>query len=713
MGQLKVFLSASKSANPINVQIIRDILKKRGCLVFEYDPADPNEQMLGCDLLYIIPPEGCDVIPRITVGRGQYKAIKKWEKEKSKKTIVIINYLKREFVFIKMEQINVRICNKTRIGAVCVNTFEFDMNYEQMCKLTEFIDKPKGVHCANQQQWDFAASKLKRIDKVGYRECGDIIDINSPNNSFFSTSNKASSYEILSFEVWCKENNYSVNKPKWYETLKIGDKVKCIGNVNGYVSRKIGEILTIDIDFSKCKKISFAGDSSTFFEEFELVSRLTDEKPIDPKIALLERAIKEYPIGTKFNSATSGLVSITGICVKDIPKFNSSGNIGTKDNGTNGIIYNAYTGKWAEKIPEDTTPFVEPIKKDLPWGQWYKKKDYIVHLYHRNSVWGFHKGQWFESEGFSEEGLIPTSEYDSHELFKTEILKRYPLKRFTDLRNTLDFDIKNYNLSFNNKSTQIYIPVDPNPVRANASARIFNNGVWAKEVSRFEVGKWYKLGVWISKFSHLENSYQFWGENINTDSKFHDKKGYLSLKDYTPVLITDLSEIQQYLPKEHPDKIIIEKLSEFGYFVAIDNDPVGVSIMKKGDIGIGISESCFKFDSPKAIHLKGVNWSGNKDSIGLKWFKTLGEAEAFARTLDSIRNQTFFINKDEYEKQEVKHIKPFFEPTTVLSTEELKVQLEKLRKVGGLYRTTCEMLSPNAFKSIDKKKKLLKISTII
>ena len=184
MEQLKVFLSASKSANPINVQIIRDMLKKRGCLVFEYDPADPNEQMLGCDLLYIIPPEACDVIPRITVGRGQYEAIRRWEKEKSKETVVITNYLNKEFVFTRMEQITNRVCNRTRIGYVSTDLFGFDMNYNKMCKLAKFIDKPQAVHCANQQQWDFAASKLGRTDKIGYNDCGDIISIDSPNNSF-------------------------------------------------------------------------------------------------------------------------------------------------------------------------------------------------------------------------------------------------------------------------------------------------------------------------------------------------------------------------------------------------------------------------------------------------------------------------------------------------------------------------------------------------
>lgn len=69
----------------------------------------------------------------------------------------------------------------------------------------------------------------------------------------------------------------------------------------------------------------------------------------------------------------------------------------------------------------------------------------------------------------------------------------------------------------------------------------------------FEVGKWYKLNNWYSKFKKLKNKNEFWGEAINTDSDYHSKDGYLDLNAYTPKLLTDLSEIQQYLPSGHPD----------------------------------------------------------------------------------------------------------------------------------------------------------------
>ena len=74
--------------------------------------------------------------------------------------------------------------------------------------------------------------------------------------------------------------------------------------------------------------------------------------------------------------------------------------------------------------------------------------------------------------------------------------------------------------------------------------------------TKFEKGRWYKMGNnWISKFSHLKDN-QFWGENINTISKYHDKSGWLSFKENEPILITNLSEIQEFLPTNHPDKIV-------------------------------------------------------------------------------------------------------------------------------------------------------------
>lgn len=74
--------------------------------------------------------------------------------------------------------------------------------------------------------------------------------------------------------------------------------------------------------------------------------------------------------------------------------------------------------------------------------------------------------------------------------------------------------------------------------------------------TEFIVGKWYKLNDWIAKLKKLEKTY-FWCDETIRDKKYNNSPGYLDLINYNnPILLTDLTEIQQYLPDNHPDKII-------------------------------------------------------------------------------------------------------------------------------------------------------------
>jgi len=97
---------------------------------------------------------------------------------------------------------------------------------------------------------------------------------------------------------------------------------------------------------------------------------------------------------------------------------------------------------------------------------------------------------------------------------------------------------------------------------------------------KFETGKWYKLGEWISKFSHLKNN-EFWGENICIKDNYRDPLGWLDLDAYTPKLITNLEEIQQYLPANHPDKVSNSLIGR--YLKALINAPFGIGRANKGD----------------------------------------------------------------------------------------------------------------------------------
>ena len=80
----------------------------------------------------------------------------------------------------------------------------------------------------------------------------------------------------------------------------------------------------------------------------------------------------------------------------------------------------------------------------------------------------------------------------------------------------------------------------------------------------FEKGKWYKLKTaydWYAKFKCFIGNKWVYEESINILTGKYDKRndgwGWDNFKNlgYSGTLLTDLSEIQKYLPKNHPDLI--------------------------------------------------------------------------------------------------------------------------------------------------------------
>ena len=75
-----------------------------------------------------------------------------------------------------------------------------------------------------------------------------------------------------------------------------------------------------------------------------------------------------------------------------------------------------------------------------------------------------------------------------------------------------------------------------------------------KTDSEYIVGKWYKLGEWVAKFSELKGD-QFWCSMSGTpyDNYKHFESGNLSIKRHgTPKLITDMTEVYKLFPGEEP-----------------------------------------------------------------------------------------------------------------------------------------------------------------
>ncbi len=72
---------------------------------------------------------------------------------------------------------------------------------------------------------------------------------------------------------------------------------------------------------------------------------------------------------------------------------------------------------------------------------------------------------------------------------------------------------------------------------------------------KFEVGKWYKYNSGYKKFSKLENNRFYYSEDIYRSNYKYYKNLNWCCESLGIILLTDLTEIQEYLPDGHVDKI--------------------------------------------------------------------------------------------------------------------------------------------------------------
>ena len=111
----------------------------------------------------------------------------------------------------------------------------------------------------------------------------------------------------------------------------------------------------------------------------------------------------------------------------------------------------------------------------------------------------------------------------------------------------------------------------------NKGFTLYKASDFLEELPKFEEGKWYKVNDKYTKFLILENeSLIFGSEHIYNNKHYISelKTGtWISKLSDNPVLLTDLSEIQQYLPLNHPDLIPKENLHFY--------DDSGLLIKKK------------------------------------------------------------------------------------------------------------------------------------
>jgi hypothetical protein len=114
---------------------------------------------------------------------------------------------------------------------------------------------------------------------------------------------------------------------------------------------------------------------------------------------------------------------------------------------------------------------------------------------------------------------------------------------------------------------------------------------------QFEIGKWYKSNIGNSCWYYLKvvsfNKNAVYGEKINHDGRYVEYNYWNSEETIKQALelgpLTDLSEIQQYLPEVHSDKIPTEK-SLVGRYIKWLKDKTYKIDYKAGDYSKIVSE---------------------------------------------------------------------------------------------------------------------------
>ena len=101
-------------------------------------------------------------------------------------------------------------------------------------------------------------------------------------------------------------------------------------------------------------------------------------------------------------------------------KFPDGGHLSIKYQGTPVLITDMT--EVYKLFPEE-----KPDDSDLQLERWYEKDNFIVYLYARNSVYGFHHDKWFESNGFSEEGLKLCHPQKIDDKFSAYIRNKYQI----------------------------------------------------------------------------------------------------------------------------------------------------------------------------------------------------------------------------------------------------------------------------------------------
>jgi len=413
-------------------------------------------------------------------------------------------------------------------------------------------------------------------------------------------------------------------------------------------------------------KTTFAGEENTCYslDEFKLFKK----KELSKEELLIE-AKKRYPIGTKYIPFNS----VFELETTKEPKIvhGKAAKFYGIEVGI-GYVYLAEGNRWAEiissevkvldKFPETgcvnlpiTLKFIDYFKKQgktllgiegfkehyLCWNEtnyWYATKSSKV-VFNHSDLYQFMST---EIKPLTVNDLIKGEIY-FHKCTYSYIIEFSDLGFNNQIKGPHYIEIQYNNYSKNYANTTIdELRIATQEEKDWLNACIKANKFVSKEEAlkkevKFEQGCWYKINhCWYAKFMVIHGSGTYWrySDIIDSKGKFDNIPGNLSgdWKSISMELLTDLSEIQQYLPDGHSDKINKMKKFSSNTYVVWTND-IGYYYNKLK------SNKIYKINSCDGNHIKlnedyidsiNINYSYNKE---IKWFSTLKEAESFIKPL--------------------------------------------------------------------------------
>ena len=410
---------------------------------------------------------------------------------------------------------------------------------------------------------------------------------------------------------------------------------------------------------------------SSLHEEFNEIENLNLMKIQISDKELLEKAKRDYPIGTEYYPAHL-TPNEDCKCIMNEDSFNKlyiSGNsIVTGKNNKEGwseVVYHNDT--WATIISKPETKidiipeYVECIKQSAGFtkGKIYQITNTFEIIDDDNEVRNV-KGYWEQEFSFSIKEAYELQNKPKYEVVHCKTQEEWDFARVNIQDNVAlssNFDKDRVNCLQLNPISGSYSRLK---FYQDHNSKIYTFQEWCdlngykmeKEV-KFEVGKWYKnlsknsQKNTFGKFLNLRNNdKEFWMSECIYKGKFTNTQGWLNYSSETVEI--NIEEIQQYLPEGHPDKIVDKSIKQYttgSYVVALNNKLISHSIAKvtKGNIYYLNSDCRIKDDANLEIIFRRI------DETNLKWFPTLQEAEEFAKTLKkeemktTIKELSFYV----------------------------------------------------------------------